>query len=121
MRLYTQPLRDQRLTGLIADAGSIWTLYRHVTAGGGTAYLGIGAADVFTTGYITGIWAQAGQNEMGLAGGQVAAGQETLYCKERIGTADKLSYSGANFEVVQEPTPAILFGCMYYRNTIKRG
>jgi hypothetical protein len=65
MRLDTQPLRLQRLTGLLSDAGTVWTIFRHVTAQGGTAYLGIGAAEVYTTGYITGIWAQAGQNEMG--------------------------------------------------------
>jgi hypothetical protein len=121
VRLDTQPLRQQRLTGLISDAGTVWTLYRHVTAEGGTAYLGIGATETYTTGYITGIWAQAGQNEMGLAGGQVPAGQEVLFTREKLSTADKVAYSGASFEVISEPTPAILFGCMYYRNTIKRG
>lgn len=121
MRLTLEPIREQRLTGLIADAGSVWTWYKHVTATGGTAYLGIGAQDVFVTARITGIWAQAGQSEYGAAGGLVPAGQEVVYCREKVGTADRLAYSGATFEVVSEPQPAFLYQTMYYKTTIKRG
>jgi hypothetical protein len=121
MRLYTQPLRQQRMTGLIADAGTVWTWFRYVTATGGTAYAGIGDTPAYTTGYLTGIWAQAGQREQDNPGGQFVVGQETLFCKEKVGTADRLSYSGAQYEVIAEPQPAQLYETMYYKTVIKRG
>ena len=121
MNLTLDAMREERMTRMIGDAGSVWTWYKHVTAQGGTAYLGIGPSDIFATARITGIWAQAGQNELGLAGGLIPAGQEVLYCVERVGTADRLSWSGANFEVVAEPQPALLFQTMYWKTVLKRG
>lgn len=122
MRLTLQPLREQRLTGLLADAGTVFTYFHFVTAENGTAAYGIGATPIYVTGHITAMWQQAGENAQNMAGGQMPVGTETIYCRERIDTADRLSYGNAIFEVVSEPLPARLMGLDFcWKTTIKRG
>ncbi len=122
MRLSLQPLREQRLTGLIADAGTVFDWFHFVTAQGGTAAYGIGATPIYITGHITAIWQQAGQQARNMAGGQMPEGQEVLYCTQKIPTADRLKYGNAVFEVIAEPQPARLMGTdFYWKTVIKRG
>jgi hypothetical protein len=121
MRLILQPQRDQRLTGLISDAGTVFSWFHYLTASGGTAAYGIGPTPIYVTGQLTGIWQQAGQKTQNMGGGQLPFGQEVIYCKECVGTADRLTYGNAVFTVVEEPSPARLFGTMYYKVTLKRG
>ncbi len=122
MRLFLQPQREQRLNDLVEDAGTVFGWYHFVTAENGTAAYGIGPTPIYVTGHITAIWQQAGQQVRNMAGGQMPEGQEVLYCTQKIPTADKLSYGGGTYEVVNEPQPARMFGTdFYWKVTIKRG
>jgi hypothetical protein len=122
MRLTLQPLREQRLTGLFFDAGTPFIWYHFITAENGTAAYGIGPTPYYVTGRITAMWQQAGQNVQNMAGGQLPVGQEVIYCREKIPTADRLSYAGGTYEVVAEPQPARLMGTDFcWKTVIKRG
>ncbi len=121
MNLSLRPGIESRMARLFDDAGLTFTWYRFVQVTGATASYGMGGTPQYATGYVTGIWADPSKQRFWQQpGGVTVAGQETLYLRAKVGTADVLAYSGQEFGVEGEPFPAQLFGVMYYRTPVKR-